>query len=245
MAEKTPEVTVVDAHCHLDSFKKKQLEALPRGIIPVTCGYSHSSNKKTVEIAREMGVPFCLGIAPQTVLKEGKGELGKWMQFIADSKPNAVGEVGLDRYWGKTREDFELEEEVFREMIMLAQKLELPLAIHSRKAEEWCLDVLEDAGWRGKFMMHFFAGNLEGARRAVDMGGIISIIGLHSKYRKKIIREIPLEKMVVETDAPYVTRNIDGVFKAIEYISGITGLPEKEVGEITAKNASEFFGFEI
>lgn len=245
MAEKGPEGKVVDAHCHLESFSKKQLEALPRGIIPVTCGYSHSSNMKTAEIAGKLEVPFCLGIAPQTVLKEGKENLGEWMQFIADNRPNAVGEVGLDRHWGKTREDFELEESVFREMVFLAQKLELPLVIHSRKAEGWCLDVLEETGWKGKFMMHFFAGNLEEARRAVDMGGIISIIGLHSKHRKKIIRELPLEKMVVETDAPYVTRNIDGVFKAIEYISEVTGFPEGEVGEVTAKNASEFFGFKL
>ncbi len=243
MAEKTPVEKVVDAHCHLESFSKKQLETLPGGIIPVTCGYSHSSNKKTVDIAKELKVPFCLGIAPQTVLKEGKENLGEWMQFIADNRPNAVGEVGLDRHWGKTKEDFVLEEEVFREMILLAQNLELPLVIHSRKAESWCLDVLEETGWKGKFMMHFFAGNLEEARRAVDMGGIISIIGLRSKHRKKIIRELPLNKMVVETDAPYVTRGIDGVFKAIEYISGVTGFPEKEVEEVTAKNASEFFGF--
>lgn len=236
---------LVDAHCHLDSFKKAQLEELPHGIIPCTCGYSHGSNKKNVEIAKRLGVPFSLGIAPQTALKEGKEGLGEWMQFIADNAPNAVGEVGLDRHWGKTEADFALEEEVFREMILLAQNLKLPLVIHSRKAESKCLDVLEDAGWKGKFMMHFFAGTLDEAARAVDMGGIISIIGLHSKNRKKIISEIPLEKLVVETDAPYVTRNIDGVLQSIGYISEVTGIPDEEVGKVTAENAASFFNFHL
>ncbi|MBD3397609.1 hypothetical protein GF412_00545 [Candidatus Micrarchaeota archaeon] len=236
---------LVDAHCHLDSFSGKQLEELPHGIVPCTAGYSHGSNKKNAEIAKKLEVPFSLGIAPQTALKEGKENLGEWMQFIADSAPNAVGEVGLDFHWGKTEADFALEEEVFREMVLLAQSLKLPLVIHSRKAESECLDVLEDEGWKGKFMMHFFAGRLDEAKRAVDMGGIVSIIGLHSKNRKKIIGEIPLEKMVVETDAPYVTRNVDGVLHAIEYISEVTGIPGKEVGEITAKNAASFFNFHL
>jgi len=236
---------LVDAHCHLDSFSKKLLEELPQGIIPCTSGYSHRSNQKTVEIAKELKVPFSLGIAPQTVLKEGKENLAEWMQFIADSKPNAVGEVGLDHHWGKTEADFALEEEVFREMILLAQSLNLPMVIHSRKAESRCLDVLEDAGWKGKFMMHFFSGTLEEAQRAVDIGGIISIIGLHAKNRKKVIAEIPLEKLVAETDAPYVTRNIDGVLQSIEYISEVSGIPEEEVGKVTAENAARFFNFHL
>lgn len=236
---------LVDAHCHLDSFTKTQLEELPHGIVPCTSGYSHGSNKKTVEIAKKLKVPFSLGIAPQTVLKEGRENLREWMQFIADSSPNAVGEVGLDHHWGKTEEDFALEEEVFREMILLAQSLKLPLVIHSRKAESKCLDVIEDAGWKGPFMMHFFAGTLDEAARAVDMGGIISIVGLHAKNRRKVIGGIPLEKLVVETDAPYVTRNIDGILQSIGYISEVSGIPEEEVGKVTAENAARFFNIHL
>lgn len=232
---------LVDAHCHLDSFGEKQLQELPAGIIPVTCGYSHKSNIKTVEIAKRLGAPFCLGIAPQTAIVEGIGSLGEWMQFIADQRPHAIGEAGLDYHWGKTKADFEKQDRVFREMIMLAGKMKLPLVVHSRKAETECLDVLEEVSWKGGFMMHFFSGSLEAASRAADMGGIISIIGLHSKARRRVIEEIPLESMVVETDAPYVTRNIDGIGLAIEYISGISGIPEQEVGEVTARNAREFF----
>lgn len=237
--------TLVDAHCHLESFGKAQLESLPNGVIPVTSGYSHGSNIRTVKIAKELGVPFCLGIAPQSVLKEGEEKLGEWMQFIADNPPNAIGECGLDYHWGKTEEEHAQEEEVFREMIALAESMGLPLVVHSRKAEGKCLDVLEEVGWKGGFMMHFFSGSLEEAERAVGMGGIISIVGLHSKERKKTISGIPLENMVVETDAPYVTRNIDGVLQAIEYISGVRELPMHEIGKITAENAIRFFRIEL
>lgn len=237
--------TLVDAHCHLDSFTKAQLEGLPHGIIPCTAGYSHKSNQRNLEIAKKLKVPFSLGIAPQTVLKEGREGLKGWMQFILDNPPNAIGECGLDYHWGKTPEDYALEDEVFREMIALAESMKLPLVVHSRKAETKCLDVLEGEGWKGKFMMHFFAGTLDEAARAVDMGGIISVIGLHSKNRRKVIAEIPLEKLVVETDAPYVTRNIDGVMNAIEYISEVKGIPAGEVERVTAQNAAEFFGFRL
>ena len=232
---------LVDAHCHLESFKTSQLAELPEEIIPVTSGYSHASNKRTLKIAKKMNLPFCMGIAPQTVLKEGKNELDTWMQFIADNPPNAIGECGLDYHWGKTKEEQELEEEVFLEMILLAQKMDLPLVIHSRNAETKCLDVLEEQNWKKPFMMHFFSGNLDEASRAVDMGGIISVIGLHSKNRKKVISEIPLEKLVVETDAPYITRNIDGIYPAIKYISENKKIPKEEVEKITAENAVKLF----
>jgi len=236
---------LVDAHCHLETFKPAQLEALPKDIIPVTSGYSHHSNWKTLEIAQKLNVPFCMGIAPQTVLREGTKHLDSWMQFIAESNPNAVGEVGLDYHWGTTKEDYEAEESVFREMVELARTMDKPLVIHSRKAESRVLDILEEVAWKKPFMMHFFAGGLDEAARAVDMGGIISVVGLPSKKRKKVVSEIPLEKLVVETDAPYVTRNIDGVHQSIEYVSRITGIPTKEVGEVTAKNAAGFFGFKL
>jgi TatD DNase family protein len=197
---------------------------------------------KNYEIASRLGIPYSLGIAPQTVLKEGTAALDSWISFIEGSSPNAIGECGLDFHWGKTPLEHEVEEGVFLRMISLARKMELPLVLHSRKAETACLDVLEREGWRGGFMMHFFSGTLEEAQRAVEMGGIISIVSLHSKNRKKVIADIPLEKLVVETDAPYVHRNIDGVIEAVKYISEVKGITEEEVGRATVENAREFFG---
>jgi TatD DNase family protein len=77
------------------------------------------------------------------------------------------------------------------------------------------------------------------------MGGIISIVGLHSKNRKKVIAEIPLEKLVVETDAPYVSRGIEGITSSIQYVSEVKGIPESEVERATAENAIRFFGINL
>lgn len=233
--------SLIDAHCHLESFKKHALDSLPSSILPVTSGYSHSSNLKTYEIASKLGVPYSLGIAPQTVLREGTADLDSWVSFIEGASPNAIGECGLDFHWGKTPLEHKVEEVVFLRMISLARRMKLPLVLHSRKAESACLDVLEREKWDGGFMMHFFSGTLEEAERAVSMGGIISIVSLHSKNRKKVIEGIPLEKLVVETDAPYVHRNIDGVIEAVKYISEVKGVPEEEVGRVTMGNAKGFF----
>ena len=232
---------LVDAHCHLGSFPRKQLESLPKYIIPVTSGYSHHSNVKNAGIAREFGVPFCLGIAPQTAVKEGLGGLKEWEGFIRSQKPNAIGEIGLDFHWGKTEEHFRTQRELFGRMLELAKGMGLPVVLHTRRAESAVLDFLEEWGWEGFFMMHFFSGKMEEGVRAVEMGGVISIPPLHSKERRKTIEEVPLGKLVAETDAPYVVRGVEGVKESIAYIAEVKGIGEEEAGGRTAENAIRFF----
>ncbi|MDD5096667.1 MAG: TatD family hydrolase [Candidatus ainarchaeum sp.] len=236
---------LVDSHCHLDSFKKKQMEELPEDILPVTSGYSHKSNKKTVEIARALKIPFCLGIAPQTAVFEGLAKLDEWENFIRSQAPNAIGEIGLDYHWGKVEKHFSDEAALFKRMLDLADGIGLPIVLHTRKAEDRCLDALQSYGWKKPFMMHFFSGEAETAVRAVKAGGIISIPPLHSKDRRKTIEAIPLEKLVSETDAPYITRGIEGVRDAVQYIAEVKNIPFEKAAEATAKNSAKFFGFRL
>ena len=232
---------LVDAHCHLESFKKKQLGELPAHILPVTSGYSHKSNAENVEIAERLGVPFCLGIAPQTVIREGLGKMDGWEGFIREANPNAIGEIGLDFHWGKTEKHFADEKEAFGRMLGLAEGMGLPVVLHTRRAESAVLDFIEEWGWKKPFMMHFFSGKAEEGVRAVEMGGIISIPPLHSKERRKAIEAVPLGKLVAETDAPYVVRGIEGVEKSIEYIAEVKGISAEKAGRATAENALRFF----
>lgn len=236
-----PSEVLVDAHCHLDCFSQEKLETLPEGIIPVTAGYSHKSNLKCAEIAKMLKIPFTLGIAPQTALSEGVDKLPEWMDFIRKHSPNAIGECGLDFHWSKGDSDIGKERIVFGKMIELADEMGLPLVIHSRKSDPQVLDALEEFGWKNGFMMHFFSGNGADAERAVRMGGIISIIGMHAKGRKEAIAKVPLEKLVVETDAPYAFRNIDGIREGIKYIAEVKGIPEEKAAKATAQNAIMFF----
>ncbi len=235
----------VDSHCHLDSFKKKQLEELPEDILPVTSGYSHKSNVKNVEIAKELKIPFCLGIAPQTAVFDGIEKIPEWEGFIRSQTPNAIGEIGLDYHWGKEEKHFEDEKALFERMLALAEEMDLPIVLHTRKAEEKVLDALDSYGWKKPFMMHFFSGEAETAKRAVKMGGIISIPPLHSKDRRKTIESIPLEKLVAETDAPYITRGIEGVRDAVQYIAEVKNIPPEKAAKATAQNSATFFKFEL
>ena len=233
---------LVDSHCHLDRIRDYSLHA---GLIPVTVGYSHSSNQKATAIAKKLSIPFVLGIAPQTAIKEDLSKLDEWIAFIRQNKPNAIGEVGLDYHWAKDEHDIEKEKIVFNRMLDLAQEMRLPLVIHARQATSDVLDFLALRKFDMPFMLHFFSGTLHEAQRAVGMGGYISITPLHSKTRREAIKATGLERLLVETDAPYVARKPEDVIKAVEYISEVKDVNWEEVAEKTAENAIKFFSIKV
>jgi TatD DNase family protein len=232
-------MTLVDAHCHLDHLPKYKIHP---GLLPVTVGYSHSSNQKAVVIAKEHGIPFVLGIAPQTAIKADLSMLDGWVAFIRESRPNAIGEIGLDYHWAKSEQDVEKEKIVFERMLELAEEMRLPVVIHARQATHDTLDFLQLRNFNHGFMLHFFSGTLTDAKRAADMGGFVSIPPLHSKERRMAIEAVDLGQLLVETDAPYVSKTPDDVSKAVEYIAEVKGLSTETVEKRTAANAKRFFG---
>lgn len=238
---------LVDSHCHLFDLKKYEL---PGDIYPVVVGYSHSSNKKAVACAKGK-YPFVLGIAPQTAIKHGTENLDEWTDFIRESKPNAIGEIGLDYKWAENMEHVETEKTVFRAMIDLADELNLPLVIHSRNnpndnevPKDAVSDILELIQGK-RVLMHFYSGSVEYAEKIVADGGHISIVHLHSKERRKVINTVPLDRLLVESDSPFVGRTPDSIREAVEYIAEVKGIPAEEVAAKTTENAMRFFGFEV
>ncbi len=240
-------MVLIDCHCHLFEMKNYRL---PPDIRVVVVGYSPSSNIKAAELGRQ-GHPFVLGIAPQTAIRQDLSKLDEWTAFIRQSRPNAIGEVGLDYKWAESMEDVEKQKMVFRAMIVLARSMSLPLVIHSRNnpndnevprnAVDDILPMISGCS----FLMHFYSGNREQAKQITAMGGYISVTQLHSKERRKVIEDVPLERLMVESDAPYVGRTPETIREAIGYISEIKSIPQKEVAEQTAKNAMEFFKFGV
>lgn len=238
---------LVDSHCHLFDLKKY---TLPKDILPVVVGYSHNSNKKAVECAKGK-YPFVLGIAPQTAIKHGTGNLDEWMDFIRESRPNAIGEIGLDYKWAEKMEHVEAQKTVFRAMIGLADELGLPLVIHSRNnpnenevPKDAVSDILDLVQGR-RVLMHFYSGSAEYAQKIVAGGGHISIVHLHSKERRKVINTVPLDRLLVESDSPFVGRTPDAIREAVDYIAEVKGVPKDEVAAKTTENAMRFFGFEV
>lgn len=234
--------TIVDAHCHLNEVAD---DYVINETLPVTCGYSHGSNLKNIEIAKKLGVPFALGIAPQTAIKQDLKDLEMWAETIMKAKANAIGEIGLDYHWAENQEHVRKEKIVFERMIKLAEEMRLPVVIHSRKAELECLEWLEERKFSHGIMMHFFSGDEKTAARAVEMGAMISVTPLHSKERKKVINSIPLEHIVIETDAPYVVRTPDEVVQSAHYVAEVKNIDLDEVKAQTMKNALKFFNFRV
>ena len=233
------DMTLIDAHCHLGNMPRYKIH---EGVLPVTVGYSHSSNQKAAEIGRKYGIPFVLGIAPQTALKEDLSRLGEWVAFIRDNPPNAIGEIGLDYHWAKGEGDVAKEKVLFERMLDLAEEMRLPVVLHARQATHDVLDFLQLRNFSYGFMLHFFSGTLADAKRAAQMGGYVSIPPLHSKERRAAIEALDMDRLLVETDAPYVARTPDDVVKAAEYIAEVKGLDRETVEKKTAANAKRFFG---
>ena len=160
----------------------------------------------------------------------------------------AIGEVGLDYHWVNDSYWRKKEQEVFLEFIKLANDRQKPLVIHSRKAEKECLDILEKNA-EVPVLMHCFAGNLEDARKIIDLSWLISIPTAvrNRKKHRKIAKNIPLEYIVVETDTPFLSpiqgkKNEPANVKyAIEEIAAIKDTSFREVDEVTTRNAQEFY----
>ncbi len=227
----------VDAHLHLCNYKKKVKKEEIKNFLLIPTGYNHECNVKTKKIAEELKTPFVLGIAPQTVLFEGFKE--EWVNFIKNSNPNAIGEIGLDWHWAKNEEERKKEIKIFYKMLELAEEMKKNIVIHSRESNKEILEILPS--FNNKFMMHFFSGDLKEANKVIDMGGLISIPPLRSKKRKKIIKETSLEFLITETDSPYVGKDFKEIIDVVEYISEIKNIEKNIIKEQICKNAVSFF----
>ena len=202
---------------------------------------------------RHEGVLFpCLGLHPTSVDARWQEEM-MLMERHLERKIWAVGEIGMDCYW--SREFVKEQEEVFRTQLGMAARLSLPVIIHSRESTELILNVLKDCrhlGLRGVF--HAFSGSIETFRELQRLGDWYVGIGGVLTYKKasiaETVREIPMERILLETDSPYLTpvpfrgkRNESAYIPHIaSRLAELTGRTVEETAEITTDNAQKLFG---
>ena len=202
---------------------------------------------------RHEGVLFpCLGLHPTSVDARWQEEM-MLMERHLERKIWAVGEIGMDCYW--SREFVKEQEEVFRTQLEMAARLRLPVIIHSRESTELILNVLKDCrhlGLRGVF--HAFSGSIETFRELQRLGDWYVGIGGVLTYKKasiaETVREIPMERILLETDSPYLTpvpfrgkRNESAYIPHIaSRLAELTGRTVEETAEITTDNAQKLFG---
>lgn len=202
---------------------------------------------------RHEGVLFpCLGLHPTSVDARWQEEM-MLLERHLDRKIWAVGEIGMDCYW--SREFVKEQEEVFRTQLEMASRLSLPVIIHSRESTELILNVLKDCrhlDLRGVF--HAFSGSIETFRELQRLGDWYVGIGGVLTYKKasiaETVREIPMERILLETDSPYLTpvpfrgkRNESAYIPHIaSRLAELTGKTVEETAEITTDNAQKLFG---
>ena len=244
----------------------------------VNAGYSVESSIKGVEIAKDYDWMFnIVGVSPNDIA-EGVDEIDKQISRIEDlvkkdknivkdvesdtaeslnivnnnRKIVAIGEIGLDYYWNK--ENKALQKYAFIKQIELANKYNLPIVIHTREAVDDTIDILKnkiEATKKGVF--HCCPLNRELVKQALKMGFYISFAGpvtfKNSKNANEIIQMVPLDKMVIETDSPYLapephrgTRNDSRNVKYIaEKIANVKEMSLEDIAKITYKNAMKIF----
>jgi len=244
---------LVDSHCHLDWFKNPEKivkEAKKAGVEYIL---SNATNKKAILanlglLDRFPMVKIALGIHPVDLFYMSKEESRGAYALIMDniSKAVAIGEVGLDYKHGDEAQK-EFQEHMFRHFIDLAKEHDLPLVVHARYAETQCLDILEETGAK-KVLMHWFTNSKKTSARAVELGYKISCgpIMLSDAPSADVVREIPLENLLLETDAPVSFNGRQSqpswIPKVRDAVAELKGIDPEEVEQATGKNFNALFG---
>ncbi len=252
---------LIDTHAHLNAIQyqddleeviaRAQSEGVERIVV---VGFDRETITRAIELADQYEFIYAtVGWHPVDAIDMTDEDLA-WIEGLcAHPKVVALGEMGLDYHWDKSPKD--LQKEVFRKQIALAKKVKLPIIIHNREATADIIDILqeENASEVGG-IMHCFTGSIEVAKQCIDMNFYISFGGpvtfKNAKKPKEVAAEIPLDRLLIETDCPYLTphpfrgkRNEPSYVKYVaEQIAELKGVSFEEIAQKTSDNAMRFFG---
>lgn len=249
-----------DTHAHydderFDGDREALLAGMPEknvGLI-VNPGCDVSSSRTAVALAESFDFVYAaVGIHPENCGDFEPAMIDRLRQMAKNPRVVAIGEIGLDYYWAENPPR-ELQQEVLRRQLRLAEELGLPVIIHDRDAHGDTLEIVREFP-RVRGVFHCFAGSVEMARELIKMGWMLSFNGAvtfkNAKKAPEVIAAVPLEKLMIETDAPYLTpvphrgeRNDSSYVRLVaEKIAQIKGLTPEEVEKATWENGRRFFG---
>lgn len=256
----------IDIHSHLnlkqfDGDREEVIQKLKdEDIWTITVGVDYESSLKAIELAdKHYNLFACIGLHPSDVFIE-EFDYNKMLALTLNKKVVAIGECGLD-YFRDNKEDFkEKQKEVFHSHIKLALESGKPLMIHGRPSKGTMdayvdiLNILESYKKENPFLManfHFFAGNLDIAKRIIELGFTLSFDGpiTFSSDYDEIIKIIPIESVMAETDSPFAAPSPyrgkraepQMVKEIVKKIAEIKGLSEEEVAKVIVSNAKRVF----
>lgn len=254
---------IFDTHAHYDDEafnedREKLIDEISRSEIRkiVNVGANLATSKNSVDLSEKYDFFYAaVGVHPDDAAEVNDEGIERLRELAKGKKVVAVGEIGLDYYWNKENSD--LQKTAFKRQIELARELSLPIIVHSRDAAADTMEILHetDAGKLGG-VIHCFSYSPEIALESVKMGFYIGIGGVvtfkNAKKIKESVEAIPLEKIVLETDCPYLApdpfrgkRNSSLYLEyVVKEIARLKGIDENTVMEQTFKNALNMYNIE-
>jgi TatD DNase family protein len=243
----------VDSHCHLDfeQYDDDREEVLKRARekleFVVNAGSNLEHNKAALDLQEETSGFIVANLGLHPVYTDSYDEIEDIKQQVREEDPVAIGEIGLDHHHVEDKETKDRQEEVFREMLELAEELNKPVVVHTRDAERKSVEILKDYSLPD-VMLHCFNGKPALAEEAVEHGMKIGVTTqvLYSNRVQDIVRKLKVEDILLETDSPYLYRGERNepanVVESAEKISKLKDVEKEKVVEATTGNAREIFG---
>ncbi len=251
---------LVDSHAHIDDkrFDEDREELLEQIRLEmdfiVNIGSDMPSSRRSVDLSDENGFIYAtVGIHPHGANEYTQDDIEELRALAKCHKVRAIGEIGLDYHYDNTVK--ENQQRLFKEQLHLANELNLPVVIHSRDSNADTMEIIRahESTLAEKGVLHCFSGNLQMAREAIAMGYLISFAGplTYKKARVaiEVAEHIPLEKILIETDCPYLPpeghrgqRNMSPYVRIVaEKLAAIRNLPTEEILRITNENTRRLF----
>lgn len=248
----------IDTHCHLSSEDYDDIdfvikENIASGIDKmIISGCTRDSIVESIDISNNYdSIYLTIGYHPSEVSIVTENDLILLEEQLKSKKVVGVGEIGLDYHYGK--DDIEAQKKLFKDQLLIAEKYSLPVVIHSRDATMDTIEILKQFP-RVKGVIHCFSGSTETAKIYISLGyklGIGGVVTFKNSNLYKVVENIGLDSIVLETDAPYLAptpyrgeKNSSKYIPVIaEKISDILNCNLEEVADITTKNAYSLFDF--
>jgi TatD DNase family protein len=255
-------IELFDTHCHLDQpeFDDDRTEVAARAATAgvtnlVTVGISADASEVGVRLAAQLeGVHAAVGVQPNYLAEAKPGDWERVLEMVEEPGVVAIGETGLDRYWDFT--PFDVQQDYFDRHIRLSQERGLPFIVHMRDCDEDILVMLREARARGPLsgVMHSFTGSRAMMDECVAMGLYISFAGMvtfkKSDELRTIAAAVPYDRILIETDSPYLTpepvrkikRNEPGNVRfTAGCLADVRGTTLEEFATLTTANARRLF----
>jgi len=251
---------MIDSHCHLDDRKYEGEvgrivdEAKLAGVSTiVTIGTDLASSEKAVGFAHQFADVYAtIGTHPHDARTFNDHCRKRYTELAADKKVVAIGEIGLDYY--RDLSPRPVQKKAFEDQLRLAVEVKLPVVIHTRESFEETLAIV---GGFGRDLVggvfHCFPGTTDDALRVIELGFMVSVGGIityPNAAMAKMVAEVPLEKVLLETDAPYLTpvphrgkTNTPAMVAFVrDKLAVIRGMSPSEIEKITDRNCQKLFG---